>query len=94
VSDEPLARPVSGHSGLSDAERDFLAYLTVMTVATQLDIPPADVAEALKELADRGEVRTVGDARDVHVIVSGRPIVHAARDWLRVRAHAGPDELN
>ena len=80
--------PIEGLCDLTNTERDLLAHLTTLTVQRQLK--PARsyerVSVALGELAD-GDVLLRGDDRDVYVVIRGRVIVHAARDWLRW--HAG-----
>jgi hypothetical protein len=74
-----------GLSDLTDRERDLLAHLLTMTVQTQLK--PARsyerVSDALAAIADDGQVELRGDDQDVYVLVAGRVIVHAARDWLK-----------
>jgi hypothetical protein len=74
-----------GLSDLTTSERDLLAHLTTLVLQDQLK--PARsynrVSEALGELADDGDVLLRGDDRDVFVLIRGRVIVHAARDWLR-----------
>jgi hypothetical protein len=69
---------------LTDPQRDFLAYLSVLTIQPQLghEHPFDDVADALGELAGRGEIRLLGDQENVYVVIGGEVIVHAARDWL------------
>jgi hypothetical protein len=69
---------------LTDLQRDFLAYLTVITIQPQLKHEQSfdDVCDALGEMAGEGEVRLLGDQEDVYVVIAGRVIVHAARDWL------------
>ena len=70
---------------LTDREHDFLAHLTTITVQRQLK--PARsyqrVSEALGEIADDGQVLLRADDANVYVLICGRVIVHAARDWLR-----------
>ena len=71
---------------LTDPQRDFLAHLTVITVQPQLK--PARsyerIADALGELAGRGEVLLRADDDNVWVIIHGQVVVHAARDWLEL----------
>jgi hypothetical protein len=69
---------------LTDPHRDFLAYLTVLTIRPQLahEHPFDDVADALGELAERGEIHLLGDQENIYVVIGGEVIVHAARDWL------------
>jgi hypothetical protein len=85
VDAEPPAQPVDGLSDLTTVERDLLAHLTTLTIQSQLK--PARsydrVSDALGELAGEGQVLLRGDDRDVYVLICGRVIVHAARDWLR-----------
>jgi hypothetical protein len=68
---------------LTARERDFLAHLTTLTVARQIPHGYDAVSEALGELADEGYVKLRADDGNVWVLVAGRVIVHAARDWLR-----------
>jgi hypothetical protein len=69
---------------LTDPQRDFLAYLTVLTIQPQLKPERSyeRVADALGELAADGEVLLRGDNDNVFVIIHGQVIVHAARGWL------------
>ena len=80
---EPPARPVDGIPWLTNRERDFLAHLTTLTIAKQVPHGYDAVSEALEALAGEGEVRLRADDDNVWVLVAGRVIVHAARDWLR-----------
>lgn len=77
--------PIEGLCDLTNTERDLLAHLAALTIQRQLK--PARsyqrVSVALGELADEGDVLLRGDDRDVYVVIRGRVIVHAARDWLR-----------
>ena len=77
------ARPVDGIPWLTNRERDYLAHLTVVVVARQVPHSYAAVAEALDSLAGEGQVRLRADDDNVWVLIAGRVIVHAARDWLR-----------
>jgi hypothetical protein len=94
MSDFPMPPPgwedvPDGLDDLTDQERDLLGHLTVLTVqrSLQRSRPWARdydrVSVALESIAEDGMVKLVGNATDVWVIVAGRPIVHAARDWLR-----------
>jgi hypothetical protein len=90
---EWLSEVPEGLSDLTDRERDLLAHLTVLTMLPQMQRLKPDrgytyerVADALGEIASDGDVKLVGDARDVWVLIRGRVIVHAARDWLRWHA--------
>jgi hypothetical protein len=80
-----MSESVEGLSDLTNGERDLLAHLTILTIQRQLK--PARsyerVSVALGELADDGQVLLRGDQDDVYVVIAGRVIVHAARDWLR-----------
>jgi hypothetical protein len=69
---------------LTDPYRDFLAYLSVITIRPQLDHEHSwdDLCDALGDLAGRGEVQILGDQQDVYVVIGGEVIVHAERDWL------------
>ena len=74
----------TGIPWLTDPQRDFLAHLTVMTIQPQLKPVRSyeRISDALGELADTGEVQLRADDDNVWVIICGRVIVHAARDWL------------
>jgi ribosomal silencing factor RsfS len=69
---------------LTDSHRDYLAYLTVITIRPQLRHAHShdDVADALGELADEGKIRLLGDQENIWVLIDDQVIVHAARDWL------------
>jgi hypothetical protein len=88
MSEESSAQPVDGLSDLTTTERDLLAHLTTLTIQRQLK--PARsydrVSVALGEIANDGQVLLRGDDHDVYVLICGRVIVHAARDWLRWHA--------
>jgi hypothetical protein len=77
-----------GLSDLTDRERDLLAHLTVLTIQRQLKPERSyeRVSNALAAIADDGQVILRGDDLDVYVLICGRVIVHAARDWLRWHA--------
>jgi len=70
---------------LTNRERDLLAHLSTITVQRQLK--PARsyqrVSDALAEIAEDGQVLLRADDANVYVVICGRVIVHAARDWLR-----------
>jgi hypothetical protein len=83
VDNQPPARPVDGIPWLTNRERDFLAHLTTLTVARQTPHGYDAVSDALAELADDGQVLLRADDANVYVLIAGRVIVHAARDWLR-----------
>jgi hypothetical protein len=74
-----------GIPSLTPRERDLLGHLTTITIQRQLK--PARsyqrVADALGELVDEGRVTLRADDDNVWVLICGRAIVHAARDWLR-----------
>jgi hypothetical protein len=74
----------TGIPWLTDPQRDFLAHLTVITIQPQLKPVRSyeRISDALGELASEGEVLLRADDRNVWVIICGRVIVHAARDWL------------
>jgi hypothetical protein len=69
---------------LTDPQRDFLAYLTVITIQPHLKPVRsyARISDALGELADQGEVVLLADDANLYVLICGEVIVHAARDWL------------
>jgi hypothetical protein len=78
---------------LTDPERELLADLTVLTLLPQMQqLRPEQsytyerIADAVAGAAEDGMVTLVGNAFDVWVIIRGRPIVHAARDWLAWQA--------
>jgi hypothetical protein len=74
---------------LNQPLRDFLAHLTVLTLLPQMQQwKPEDgytydrLHDALADIADAGDVDLLGDDQGVYVLIRGRVIVHAARDWL------------
>ena len=73
---------------LTDQERDLLAFLTTRTLGHELGWTDERAAEALEELASRGEVIYRGDELDAYVAVGGRDIVHCTREWLSFIATA------
>jgi len=79
-----VAMADDGIPWLTNPQRDFLAHLTVVTIQPQLKPPRpyAAICDALGELADQGEVVLRADDANVWVLILGRVIVHAARDWL------------
>jgi hypothetical protein len=94
VSDEPLAYPVGGRSGLTDAERSVLAYVTLRHVAAELAISDQAAADLLDSYAETGDSRIVGDRHVVAMVVAGRELVRVDRAWLRAVAHRGAPSLN
>ena len=79
----------TGIPWLTGPQRDFLAHLTVLTLLPQMQrLKPAAgytydrLSDALGAVADDGEVTLRGDDDNVYVLILGRVIVHAARDWL------------
>jgi hypothetical protein len=92
VDDEPLARPVPSRPPLPDREKSLLAYLAVMTVATQAGCDEQTAADALDELAARGKVAIWWDDRRAILSASGHDLVVAERMWLR--HHASDPALN
>ena len=70
--------------GSPTPQRDFLAHLTTLTIQRQLkpECSYQRVSEALGELAEAGEVLLRADDDNVWVLICGRSIVHAERDWL------------
>jgi len=75
----------TGIPWLTTRERDFLAHLSTITIQAQLKPERSyeRISEALGELAEAGEVLLRADHENVYVVIHGRVIVHAARDWLR-----------
>jgi hypothetical protein len=94
VDDEPLARPVYGRSGLTDAERRVLAYIILRHVAAELAISDQEAADLLDSYAENGESHIVGDRRMVSIVVDGHELVRVDRAWLRAVAHRGAPSLN
>jgi hypothetical protein len=92
VDDEPLARPVFGRRPLPDRERSLLAYLAVMTVATQAGCDEQTAADALDELAGQGKVAIWWDEERAILSAAGHDLVVAERVWLRL--HANDPALN
>lgn len=74
----------TGIPWLTDPQRDFLAHLSVITIQPQLKPPRSyeRISDALGELAGEGHVELRADDHNVYVLILGRVIVHAARDWL------------
>jgi hypothetical protein len=93
VDDEPLAHPVSGRRRpLPEREKSLLAYLAVMTVATQAGCDEQTAADALDELAGQGKVAIWWDEERAILVASGHDLVVAERVWLRL--HAARPSLN
>jgi hypothetical protein len=69
---------------LTDPYRDFLAYLTAITIRPQLKHAHSwdDLCDALGDIADAGDVKLLGDQENIYVFIAGKLIVHAERDWL------------
>ena len=74
---------------LTDPQRDFLAHLTVLTLLPQMQQLKPDrgytyerLSDALEDIAADGDISLRADDDNVWVLISGRSIVHAARDWL------------
>ena len=74
---------------LTNPQRDFLAHLTTLTLLPQLQRLKPDagytyqrLSDALGTVAEDGDVTLRADDENVYVLISGRVIVHAARDWL------------
>ena len=81
--------PDEGIPWLTDPQRDFLAHLTVVTLLPQMQqLKPGHgytydrLSDALGEIADDGDVELRADHEDVYVLIRGRVVVHAARNWL------------
>lgn len=73
-----------GISWLTNPQRDFLAHLTTLNIQRQLKPERSyqRVSEALGAIAEDGEITLRADDDNVWVLICGRSIVHAARDWL------------
>jgi hypothetical protein len=69
---------------LTDPQRDFLAHLTTLTIQRQLKPERSyeRVSAALGAVAQDGDVTLRADDENVYVLILGRVIAHAARDWL------------
>lgn len=74
---------------LTDPQRDFLAHLTVLTLLPQMQRLKPDrgytyerLSDALEDIAEAGEISLRADDENVWVLIRGRSIVHAERDWL------------
>jgi hypothetical protein len=93
VDDEPPARPVAGIPRLTDAERS-LTYLAIRTIAPQAGADEETTADALDELAARGEVTIRVERHDVYLVAAGHVIVHAERAWLRAMSQSGNPRNN
>jgi hypothetical protein len=69
---------------LTDRERWLLLRLAIDNLCRQFPgCTPEQAAAALDHFAERGEVHTRGDQRDVYLEVCGHVHIHAERDWLR-----------
>jgi hypothetical protein len=71
---------------LTDRERSLLLRLAIDNLCRQTGCDEQTAADALDHFAERGEVVTRGDQRDVYLVVAGAVHIHAARDWLRAMA--------
>jgi hypothetical protein len=67
VDDEPLARPVSGYSRLTERERSLLLRLAIWNLCRQTGADEQTAADALDHFTGRGEVVIRGDQRDVYL---------------------------
>ena len=74
---------------LTDPQREFLAHLLVVTLLPQMQQWKPDraytyerLSDALGDIADDGLMDMRADDHNVWVLICGRPMVHAARDWL------------
>jgi hypothetical protein len=69
---------------LTDHQRDFLAHLTTLCLQRQLKPERSyqRVSDALEAIAAEGEIALRADDNNVWVLICGRSIVHAERDWL------------
>jgi hypothetical protein len=74
----------TGIPWLTGPQRDFLAHLTTLVCQQQLKPERSyeRVKEALEEIAADGEITLRADDHNVWVLILGRSIVHAERDWL------------
>ena len=74
----------TGIPWLTDPQRDFLAHLLTLTIQRQLKPERSyqRIVEALDDIADDGHISMRADDTQVWVLVLGRSIVHAERDWL------------
>jgi len=74
----------TGIPWLTDPQRDFLAHLLTLTIQCQLKPERSyeRVSEALGQVAEDGDISMRADNENVWVLVCGRSIVHAERDWL------------
>jgi hypothetical protein len=73
---------------LTDKQRSLLAWLAIQTVVSQTGWTEQDVADALDDLAGRGEIHLRGDDTNVYLLVAGEPLVHSTRGWLA--GHVNP----
>jgi hypothetical protein len=74
----------TGIPWLTNPQRGFLAHLTTLCIQRQLKPERSyeRVAEALEEIDDAGDITLRADHHNVWVLIRGRSIVHAERDWL------------
>ncbi len=67
---------------LTERQRSLLCWLAIRVLVDQIGCTEETAAEALDELAGRGEVRLRGDDRNVWLLACGKPLVHSTRGWL------------
>jgi hypothetical protein len=87
----------TGIPWLTGPQRDFLAHLTTLVCQRQLKPERSyeRVSAALEEIAEQGEITLRADHQNVWVLILGRSIVHAERDWLEwAAAHWNAAESN
>ena len=83
IPSELVSRATGDPSLLTDRERSLLLRLAIDNLCRQTGCDEQTAAEALDHFAERGEVHTRGDQRDVYLEVCGAVHIHAERDWLR-----------
>ena len=94
----------TGIPWLTDPQREFLAHLTVVTLLPQLQEWKPDegytydrLLHGLGAVAEDGDMDLTADNENVWVLIRGKVIVHAERDWLEWMAprwHAADSASN
>lgn len=71
---------------LTDEERHLMNLMAIAVVGHQTRCTSDEAAQVLDKLAGEGDVILKSDAEDARLVVSGKAIVHAKRDWLAFHA--------
>lgn len=73
---------------LDAAEKDLMCRLAVAVVAYQTGASEDTAAHALDTFTQTGEAAFWATTTEALLVVAGRPLVHAEREWLCFHAHA------